>query len=341
MTRRTKIIIVALSLLLIIIVGTIIFLVWRNKTKTAHISTPQVDGTVSNTTVQQPIDTSGDTDYDGQEISQERQDISKYKEFADITQDIDYQNVKGEDMKLDLYLPKDKYKNKLDKSGPPLIIYVHGGGWVGGDKTFLDQVGGVIRLIKNGYAVASINYHLAPQYNYPTQLKDMELAITFLKANAQKYGYNATNIGLMSSSAGGQIVAQFVSLNTNPNVKVQVLVLVAPATNLYSDTWSHGMKQYIKQLMNGQSAAGASPINHISTNLPPIFIIQGDQDRTIKPTQTQEYIDKLKAAGVTYEYLIVQNAGHDFNNKTDEASIIPSKDEIGQQIVRFVNKYLR
>lgn len=281
------------------------------------------------------INVTGD-EYNGQDTSKERQDVTKYNTFSEITQDIDYQNINGPDMKLDLFYPT--YKNELNKNGAPLIIYVHGGGWVGGDKTIFDQVGGLVRLIKAGYAVASINYHLAPDFNYPTQLKDIEQAIVFLKHESVKYKLDVSHIGLMASSAGAQLATQFAALNTDPNTKADALVLVAPATDLYSDTWSVGMKKYIKQLMNGQSAAAASPINNITNNLPPIYIIQGEKDATVKPEQTNAYVEKLKSVGKSVELLTVKNAGHDFNSAT---SIEPSKEEIGQTIVRFMNKYVR
>jgi len=294
---------------------------------------------VPDNSIEEDLNVTGD-EYNGQDTSKERQDIEKlYSDIATITQDIDYQNVQGEDMKFDLFIPLDKYKNELDKNGYPLVIYVHGGGWVGGDKTVFDQVGGLVRLIKAGYAVASINYHLAPDYNYPVQLADVEQAIVFLRHESEKYKLNTSRIGLMASSAGGQIAAQYVSLNTNPNTKVDALALVAPATDLYSDTWSHGMKQYIKKLLNGKStASAASPINNISNNLPPIYIVQGEKDTTVKPAQTQAYVDKLKAAGKIVELLMVTGAGHDFNSATP---IEPSKADIGKTIVRFMNQYVR
>jgi acetyl esterase/lipase len=98
---------------------------------------------------------------------------------------------------LDLYLPEGE--------GPyPLIMLVHGGGFMGGYK---DQgsIFGVGKVVSQGYALAAVDYRLSLHCNWPEPVHDVKCAIRYLRANQQKYNIAADNIVLWSSSAGAAI----------------------------------------------------------------------------------------------------------------------------------------
>ena len=102
--------------------------------------------------------------------------------------------------KLDLYIPQG--------SGPfPLVIMVHGGGFMMGDKAEGMGLAGVDKLLAAGYAVASINYRLSGEAQYPAQIYDAKAAVRFLRANAATYNLNPTKFGAWGASAGGNLVA--------------------------------------------------------------------------------------------------------------------------------------
>jgi acetyl esterase/lipase len=103
--------------------------------------------------------------------------------------------------KLDLYIPRDAGMHPL-----PLAIYVHGGGMTSGDKSDLSPVI-LDTLAAGGFAVASVDYRLAPQFRYPAQIEDVDCAIRYLRTKAVLYGLNGQEIFAFGTSVGGQLVA--------------------------------------------------------------------------------------------------------------------------------------
>jgi len=102
---------------------------------------------------------------------------------------------------LDIYMPKGVSK-------PPLLIWTHGGGFVIGDDDFLkfDESAKMLEVfIKNGIAVASINYRLAQDAMFPAAGKDTKTAIRFLRANANRYGYDPNKFATGGDSAGSYL----------------------------------------------------------------------------------------------------------------------------------------
>ena len=122
--------------------------------------------------------------------------IAKMKIFENVT----YGN-KFPSQRLDIYLPKGVTK-------PPLLIWSHGGGFVIGDEDFIkyDESAKLLEvLIKNGVAVASVNYRLAQEGLFPAAGTDVKSAIRFLRANASKYGYNPNKFATGGDSAGSYL----------------------------------------------------------------------------------------------------------------------------------------
>ncbi|MGC4035986.1 MAG: glycerophosphodiester phosphodiesterase family protein [Chitinophagaceae bacterium] len=120
-----------------------------------------------------------------------------YREFKDIK----YSDAPDGQNTLDAFIPKDL------KSGAKVIIYIHGGGWSGGDKgefpkQLIEELAG-----KRGYVVTSINYRLVKngENHFPAQIEDVKKAITFITKNAKKYDYNGNEYALMGGSAGGHL----------------------------------------------------------------------------------------------------------------------------------------
>lgn len=111
--------------------------------------------------------------------------------------DIEYANVGGTSLALDIYTP-------ASGSNWPLIIYIHGGGWYSGDKVSPSFLGQVAR----GYAVSSINYRLTTAATpHPAQIHDCKAAVRWLRANAATYGFNPNKFCAAGFSAGGHLAA--------------------------------------------------------------------------------------------------------------------------------------
>jgi acetyl esterase/lipase len=102
----------------------------------------------------------------------------------------------------------------------PLVIWVHGGGWVGGSK---DELTGYFRLLaSHGYVVAGPRYSLAPNHRYPTPARQLMRALEFLQTNAERLHLDPGRIVIAGDSAGAHIAAQLGSLVTTPGYAATV-----------------------------------------------------------------------------------------------------------------------
>lgn len=99
---------------------------------------------------------------------------------------------------MDLYLP--------DEANAPVLVFLHSGGWIGGDRSFVPEL--VLRHLERGYAVASIDYRLAPAHPFPAPIHDTKRAVRELKVIAAETGLiDGDSIVLFGTSAGGHLAA--------------------------------------------------------------------------------------------------------------------------------------
>ena len=116
--------------------------------------------------------------------------------------------------RLDIYMPK-------GVSNPPLVVWTHGGGFVFGDENGMrfDETAKALEVfIKNGIAVASVNYRLAQEAMFPAAGRDTKSAIHFLRANAGKYGYNSKKFMAGGDSAGSYLALMAASTGDQPSL---------------------------------------------------------------------------------------------------------------------------
>jgi len=116
-------------------------------------------------------------------------------EDAKVLMDVPYVENGHAKQKLDLYLPA--------QPKGPLLVWIHGGGWRGGSK---DKPPG-LAMVKNGVAVASVEYRFSQDAIFPAQIEDCKAAIRWLRAHAKEYGYRDDMVAAWGASAGGHLVA--------------------------------------------------------------------------------------------------------------------------------------
>ena len=114
--------------------------------------------------------------------------------FEVKTFDVEYRQEGGNGLLARVYQPQG--------AGPfPALLDAHGGAWSRGDRTNDTQVDRA--LAESGLLVAAIDYRLAPQHPYPTQMQDINYGIRWLKANATRYNGSPTFLGAVGASSGG------------------------------------------------------------------------------------------------------------------------------------------
>lgn len=243
--------------------------------------------------------------------------------------DVEYARVGDTSLKFDVYLPENAEPGKK----LPLLVWVHGGAWLGGDK----RGGPFLQLANKGYVLASINYRLSRQAAFPAQIHDCKAAIRFLRANAERYGVDPDRVGAWGSSAGGHLVAL---LGTSGDAKeiagdvgdhdavssrVQAVVDWFGPTDLTLMGKQSGPESKMdhdaptspeSRLVGGpiqerkELARTANPITYVTPDDPPFLIMHGDKDPLVPWRQSEILRDALKAGEVDVTYHIEPGAGH-------------------------------
>ena len=261
-----------------------------------------------------------------------------------MLKDLEYGSyeVSGAEKKLllDLYMPEKRSAQPF-----PLLIYIHGGGWMEGDK------GGCPGdlIAQHGYALASINYRLSDEAIFPAQIHDVKRAVRWLRANAGKHNLDPNRFGAMGDSAGGHLSAllgtsagvaplegeeghQGVSSEIQavcdwygptdftqvPPAFTQPVSSPVPPTILerYGDKPWFEYTLATALLVGGRVSAHpdlatlANPITHVGPNDPPFLIVHGEQDNIVPLSQSQLLADALGKSGVEVTFVRQPNRGH-------------------------------
>lgn len=240
---------------------------------------------------------------------------------------------------LDLYVPN-------DQRGPmPIAMFVHGGGMTGGDKSDLRQAF-LDALVKGGFAVASINYRLAPRYEFPAQIEDVTCAVRYLRAEATRYGLDPHEVFAFGTSVGGELVALAAlsgkrstfdvgQYGNQSSALTAVADLFGPANLTQPGSgFTRGdlAEVFGSNLRHGPSLA--SPTHYVAPGAPPILVVQGVDDAKVLESQAIELYGDLAAAGDPTRLLLVQHMGHMFVQVGTEP-IAPSLGQIANDVVRF------
>ncbi len=212
---------------------------------------------------------------------------------------------------LDIQLPE-KMSGRV-----PVLVFIHGGAWVIGDKTDEELGGTLAAALANGYAVVRVNYRLAQNAQWPAQIYDCKAAIRFIRANAEKYNLNPEQIAVLGCSAGGHLVQMMGVTNGNPefedlsmgNAKTSSDVQAVLSMYGISDvsTWDQSM-DLVNIIGNGkdpttmllgdnytkEQALAASPITYVSSNTVPMFVGHGKNDTLVGCEQSITLAEKLK-----------------------------------------------
>ncbi|KXF49995.1 hypothetical protein AXA44_21980 [Rhodococcus sp. SC4] len=139
-------------------------------------------------------------------------------------------------------IPMRLYRPTAD-AGLPLLVYLHGGGWILGDIETVDAVSRRL-AVTTGHAVAAVDYRLAPEHPFPTPLDDCYTAVKWLADNANQLGLDAGRLVVCGDSAGGHLslgVCARARDENGPRIEAQVLIYPAADDDMESDSCrAHG-----------------------------------------------------------------------------------------------------
>lgn len=243
----------------------------------------------------------------------------------------------------------------------PLVVWIHGGAFVSGRK---EDVAAYAKILAaRGFAVVSLDYTLAPDATYPTQLRELNEALAHLLREAPRLGFVAQRVMLAGDSAGAQLAAQLAAVSTAPAYAQAVGIEPAlpPAALrgvlLFCGVYDFGMLNYegaigpllravawgflgTRDFRDSPAFAQASVLRHLTPAFPPAFVTAGNGDPLLP--QSRALASRLAALGVAHETLFFDAAlapplGHEYQFDLDR----PEGREALERAVAFAAARLR
>jgi len=229
--------------------------------------------------------------------------LNKYQVIPNIT----YNEVNNYQVKLDVYQAKNSNLN-------PVVIFIHGGGWVWGNKETIQL--DLLPYLEMGFSVVNVEYRLGSKYLAPAAVEDCQLALKWVKENAAKYNLDGDKIILTGHSAGGHLALTTGGMcEGNEKIKVAAIINWFGITDVNDLLSGENQRDYTVIWLGSQAnseeiARKVSPINYISSNLPPILTIHGDADASVPYTHAVRLHQKLNEVGVVNELVTIPGGGH-------------------------------
>ena len=253
--------------------------------------------------------------------------------------------------RLDILTPTDLDKdNKL-----PVVFWMHGGGFIAGDKQYKNPL--LSKIAEQGYIVVNINYALAPDYKYPTQLHQIDQAVQFIKKNKHELPMDFDQVIFGGDSAGAQLSSQYTAMQTNKSLrdnmgfeqqfepdKIKAAIFFGgfydmktvkatefPRIQLFMESYTgkrdwETLFKYISEM---------STINQVTKDYPPTFLSVGDADPFY--SQNIEFYKKLKSKGIPTDKLFYDGT-HNLRHQYQFHLELPESKQNMKKVQSFLSR---
>ena len=243
--------------------------------------------------------------------------------------DVSIKNIKIDNRDGNAKIRLRIYQPKILASATPVLIWMHGGGYIIGKPEIEDSV--CIQFVRElGISIVSVDYRLAPKHPFPAGLEDCYSALVWSKTHAEQFKFDASRIGIGGTSAGGGLAAALSQLardrqEISPIFQLLTYPMLDDRTTLRTDiddshspTWSQKSNKFgWKSYLGNHYGAETLPIHSVParrsdlSGLPPAWIGVGTLDVFFDEDTT--YAQRLKEAGIHCELEVVQGAFHGFD----------------------------
>jgi acetyl esterase/lipase len=252
----------------------------------------------------------------------------------DITPNVTYAKANNIELKLDLYLPKDRTRPR------PTLILFHGGGWVDGQKE--RNVLYLLPYLEMGWAAINVEYRTGHQSPAPAAVEDARCALRWITNRAREYSLDSTKFVLTGTSAGGHLSLITAMLPANTVFDRQCMIEGGPRWNtaavseikvaavvnwfgigdvadlLDGPNARNYAREWFGTLSNAeQLAKQLSPVNNVRAGLPPIITIHGENDDVAPYSHAVRLHSLLEKAGVPNELVTVRGRKHGGFNRQE------------------------
>ena len=259
------------------------------------------------------------------EADDERDALMTTPEDVERWDNIVYGKLDRKAQVLDVYRPR-----RAEDEDLPVIISVHGGGWVYGDKERYQYY--CMSLAQRGFAVVNFTYRLAPEYKFPAPLEDLNLVCKWVMKRAGRYHFDTERIFAVGDSAGANILGLYAGICTNPDYAKEYdfqipegFALTAVGLNCGAYTIDKNdptqamtlelMKDFLPEQGTEEELKKLNVLNWITDVYPPVFCMTAVND-FLKP-QALALVEKLTENQVPFVYRVfgdkVNQLGHVFH----------------------------
>lgn len=217
-------------------------------------------------------------------------------------------------------LKADLYKPDANTDPRPAVLMVHGGGWEGRSR---DDMRSMARhYARAGFLVMNVDYRFTPEYQFPAQLHDVQIAMHWLHDNAERLSIDPDRIAAVGFSSGAHLVSLMAMVAgqgsdiDRPYGGTQTRPFAVVSGGTPSDLRKFDNGRLVEQFLGGTRAeepdayALASPVVHVHDQAPPVFLFHGTWDGLVPPDQGADYYAALSAEGVHAKLFRQRLRGH-------------------------------
>jgi len=265
------------------------------------------------------------------------------KPATTVDTNIVYGKIGDTELKLDIARPK-------VGDGPfPVVVILHGGGFVGGSK---DQLSKTLEVLAGrGYVAVAPTYRVAPKDPFPAAVEDCKATVRFLRANARTYKINEDRIGVVGFSAGGYMACMLGFTEKGDDLegkgghaeqssKVHAVVAFFPPSDLMADNWTDVvLERNLKPFLGGTRSEKpelykkASPVTYLRKSAPPLLLFHGTDDKIVPYEQSKQMAQKLQDLKVPVTLVTVEGGEHGFSDIRMQKCL--------EQMMKFLDESLK
>lgn len=238
----------------------------------------------------------------------------------EVKRDLVFAHVGDRPLKLDVFAPR-------GPNNGTAILMLHGGAWERGSKDVLAPH--AEDLARQGFVAIASQYRLTGEARFPAQIHDVKRALRWARAHAPSFGFDPDRLCLEGHSAGGHLAllaagSPFDSRLDPPEGDGGVSAAVAAVVAVYPPVLFHiggdrPSGSAPASVLPGadqseEMAALASPIEHVSPELPPVMLLHGDADKVVPVSTSLRYAERVRAVGRPVDLHLFAGLPHGFGN---------------------------
>ena len=247
----------------------------------------------------------------------------------------------GRSLKADIFLPPLEEKNR------PAVLFIHGGGWIEGDRSQLRGYG--ILLARLGFVCMCNSYRLSNESIWPAQIQDVNCAIRYLRTNATDLGLDPDRIGVSGNSAGGHLSLMAAATNYDQifegeggsnevSSEIKAVCAIYPPTTIRQLEILNPLENAFLMLMGKEAKKEdfdkASPLNYVTEDYPPCMVIHGSTDSVVRLKDSTKFYEKLIEFNRPASLHIFSEEEHAFDGEPDYGRAVADLQAL------FFKKYL-